>query len=838
LAPPVARLVRNAVALIALGASGPALHAGVLATTVDSAGSVGRKSSLQLNGGNPVISYSDSTNGVVKLATCTADCFTANPTWQIVTVDSGDEPSLQLNGGNPVISYRSGGLKLATCTANCATAAPTWQIVTVDSANGQGFNSLQLNGGNPVIGYSTFFGGYKLLLATCTANCATATPSWEIVTVDNSGDVGWDTSLQLSAGRPVISYRDNANGDLKLATCITSCATFSPFWRIVVVDSAGTVGEYTSLRLSGANPVISYYDRTNANLKLATCTANCTTANPTWQVVTVDSPGDVGQFTSLQLNGGNPVISYYDVANADLKLATCTANCATATPTWQIVTVDGPAFVGLYSSLELSAGNPVVSYYDQFNADLKIAILSPPTVTSVAVPANGNYTTGQNLDFTVNWSDPIIVTGAPVLPLFSGNTARNATYLSGSGTTALAFRHTVQAGDNDGDGIAVDSALSLNGGALTWAGLPATLTLQGVGTTTGVRVVSYTVVSGAGAGGTISPDSPQMVTPGDTVGFIVTPTAGYTAVVGGTCGGTLAGSTFTTSPITADCNVAATFTPNAFAVTPSAGANGSISPGTQQVVLQGDAAVFAVTPNPGYTAAVGGTCGGTLAGNAYTTNAIVGPCTVAATFTQITHTVTPGAGANGTISPSVPQTVAQGATPAFTVTPNAGYGASVGGTCGGTLAGNTFTTNAITANCTVTATFQVVGPPLLGNISTRGRVLTGNDVMIGGFVVQGTGSQTVAIVATGPSLAAFGITQPLADPKITLVRSSDQAVIDANDNWQTHANASQLTAAGFAPSDSLEAAIYTTLQPGAYTVIVEGVGGGTGVAVIGVYRVP
>jgi hypothetical protein len=117
------------------------------------------------------------------------------------------------------------------------------------------------------------------------------------------------------------------------------------------------------------------------------------------------------------------------------------------------------------------------------------------------------------------------------------------------------------------------------------------------------------------------------------------------------------------------------------------------------------------------------------------------------------------------------------------------------------------------------------------------QVLTGNDVMIGGFVIQGVGAQTVAIVATGPSLAAFGIGNPLADPKITLVRSSDQTVIDTNDNWQTHANALQLTAAGFAPSNSLEAAIYTTLQPGAYTAIVEGGGGGTGVAVVGVYRV-
>jgi hypothetical protein len=138
----------------------------------------------------------------------------------------------------------------------------------------------------------------------------------------------------------------------------------------------------------------------------------------------------------------------------------------------------------------------------------------------------------------------------------------------------------------------------------------------------------------------------------------------------------------------------------------------------------------------------------------------------------------------------------------------------------------------------VIGVYEVDGPTIpLNNISTRGRVGTGNDVMIGGFVIQGSGSQTVAIVATGPSLEPFGIANPLVNPKITLVRSSDQAIIGTNDDWQSDANASQLQGAGFSPPDALEAGLYRTLQPGAYTVIVEGVGGGTGVAVIGVYKV-
>jgi len=128
-------------------------------------------------------------------------------------------------------------------------------------------------------------------------------------------------------------------------------------------------------------------------------------------------------------------------------------------------------------------------------------------------------------------------------------------------------------------------------------------------------------------------------------------------------------------------------------------------------------------------------------------------------------------------------------------------------------------------------------PARLANISTRMQVLTGDDVMIGGFVIGGASNKTVAIVATGPSLAAFGIANPLADPTMSLVRSSDQAVLATNDNWQSAGNAAQLQAAGFAPSNALESAILVNLAPGAYTVIVRGVADGTGVAVVAVYEV-
>src|SRR5258706_16453059 len=110
--------------------------------------------------------------------------------------------------------------------------------------------------------------------------------------------------------------------------------------------------------------------------------------------------------------------------------------------------------------------------------------------------------------------------------------------------------------------------------------------------------------------------------------------------------------------------------------------------------------------------------------------------------------------------------------------------------------------------------------------------------MIGGFIINGTTSQTVAIVATGPSLAQYGIANALANPTLSLVRQSDSAVIATNDDWQTAANAATLQSLGFAPSNPLESAILITLNPGAYTAILSGAGGGTGVGIIGVYAVP
>jgi uncharacterized protein GlcG (DUF336 family) len=134
---------------------------------------------------------------------------------------------------------------------------------------------------------------------------------------------------------------------------------------------------------------------------------------------------------------------------------------------------------------------------------------------------------------------------------------------------------------------------------------------------------------------------------------------------------------------------------------------------------------------------------------------------------------------------------------------------------------------------------------ILGNISTRGFVQTGDNVMIGGFVIEGTEPKTVIVRAIGPELTPFGVTNALADPTLEL-HDGTTALIASNDNWQATQiggiiSSNQVSAiqnSGLAPSQANESAIIATLQPGNYTAIVRGKNGTTGVGLVEAYILP
>ena len=224
---------------------------------------------------------------------------------------------------------------------------------------------------------------------------------------------------------------------------------------------------------------------------------------------------------------------------------------------------DGIAIGTLASNggtLRDAAGNNANLTLSSVGSTISVLVdAAAPTVSSVNVPANATYLAGQNLDFTVNFDESIYVNtagGTPQLSLTIGSTTRQAAYISGTGTTALLLRYTVQSGDNDTDGIAVGT-LSVNGGTLRdGAGNNATLTLSSVGSTNSVLVdaLASTISSVS------IPNTAHKV--GDVVNATITVSADaddYTTGSGG-ISGTIAGYALGSLTKTNDTTYTATFT--------------------------------------------------------------------------------------------------------------------------------------------------------------------------------------------------------------------------------------------------------------------------------------
>lgn len=125
-------------------------------------------------------------------------------------------------------------------------------------------------------------------------------------------------------------------------------------------------------------------------------------------------------------------------------------------------------------------------------------------------------------------------------------------------------------------------------------------------------------------------------------------------------------------------------------------------------------------------------------------------------------------------------------------------------------------------------------PAKLGNIATRGVVGSGEQVLIGGLIVI-EGQKGILLTAKGPSLTSRGVSNPVQNPQLQLFLGSQ--LIASNKDWGTNANAAQIAASGVAPTDSREAALQLTLEPGAYTVVVSSEDASSGIGLVEVYGV-
>ena len=216
------------------------------------------------------------------------------------------------------------------------------------------------------------------------------------IVVDGGLLAGQFISMVLdSAGRPGVAYYDANNADLKYAHFNGSS------WDVMTVDSTYTTGYYPSLRFDNSDrPVISYYYKTGSDLKMAYL------SGAAWMLSTIDSSGDVGRYSSLAVNllTGRWSMAYEDTGHGYFKYADQTRSG------W-ITTVDSTTKTGGgYVSLVFSPKpkRPEFSYYDAYNANLKLAIFNGSSWSNQVVASKGTVGLYSNLLIDADGNEDIL----------------------------------------------------------------------------------------------------------------------------------------------------------------------------------------------------------------------------------------------------------------------------------------------------------------------------------------------------------------------------------------------------------------------------------------------
>jgi hypothetical protein len=454
----------------------------------------------------------------------------------------------------------------------------------IDDDDIGGYTSVVLSAaGNPIIAYLDN-ANEDLLLAFCDDAITCSNPT--ITMVDGTGArVGAYTSMVLdSSGNPIIAYQDIGDGDLKIAFCNNNTDCDSPI--LTTIDDVGAVGWHTSIVLDGSgNPIISYYDVTNGNLKIAFCNNNTNCNSPT--LTTVDDGGgdDVGLYTSLVLDGsGNPIISYYDATNDDLLLAFC--NNATNCDAPVLTPVDTTDDVGSHNSLVLdSSGNPIIAYLDitaprnlglafcnnATNCDAPTLTYVPgwPVNTSTQLDSSGNPVIGfidvlNGMDLTIARCNDSVDCDSPSLVVPDGPTltGRDTSLVLDANDNPIVSYFNYEGGVNDlklylPPSLLTNDTLRIDPGdtaAITGAYLDSTGDTFADATPTSVTASPSTTAP-------VTPSTTAPVVPTDTIPGAPTITAPVTPTVvtfgtqfrvtSGTTNGTLSLTTFTLADIAA-----------------------------------------------------------------------------------------------------------------------------------------------------------------------------------------------------------------------------------------------------------------------------------------------
>ena len=455
--------------------------------------------------GNVVFTQSTNSSTFLKISFSSAVSVTS-----IFTFIADNE-----TGGETLIDFTPTGGSNSTITEGIAQS--TGEVVPLNWTNVTEI-TLTVNGG----GFESF-GIDDIILNTNTApviggtsagqnvnDNSTISPFSSITTTDADGD-------NLSA---TITLDDNAKGILSgtglsgsgpYTIASTTAADLQSKLRALSynpTDNRTATSETTTFTVEIDDGTTTDTDNTTTVISSAvapTVTSVSVPANATYVTgQNLDFTVNFGENVTVNTTGGIPQIAI--TIGATTRQATYISGSGTSALLFRHTVLSGDSDTDGIAVGSLDANGSTLKDTGGKDANLTLNSVGAttsvlvdavsPTVNSVSVPANGNYLTGQNLDFTVNFDENVTVNttgGTPQIAITIGATTRQAVYQSGSGTSALVFRYTVQSGDLDTDGIAVGT-LAANGGTLKDAiNNDANLALNSVGTTTGVFVGIETV---------------------------------------------------------------------------------------------------------------------------------------------------------------------------------------------------------------------------------------------------------------------------------------------------------------------------------------------------------
>lgn len=473
---------------------------------------------------------SSGTHTITAKVTDTAGNESAASAGLSITVDTAAPSAIALSS-NTLSNSASANTAVGTLSSTDATVSDTFTYSLVAGAGSTNNSSFSISGTSLVAtnpsalsagSYSVrvrttdVAGNYfeQTFSITVTSNQAPAvsTPTAIALTDTSSTDTFSNQTGTLSAtdadADAIASY--GIQGGTTGGSDVIGAATYD-------VSKLGTYGTLYVKSSDGSYVYVPNASAINGRLantsETFTVTATDNNASPATGTATLtvnitgvnDTPTDIGlTAASVSQSGG---------ANATVGTLSTTDTDAGDTHTYTLVSGVGDTNNGLFnisgtSLRATNAGSMAPGTYtvrvqttDAASATyaeaMTITVVDDvtPTVASVSVPANAWYVAGQNLDFTVNFSESVTVAttgGTPRIALTVGTTTVYADYVSGSGTTALVFRYTVQTNDLDTNGIAVGT-LALNGGSLADAsGNNAVLTLNSVGSTSAVLVDAVT----------------------------------------------------------------------------------------------------------------------------------------------------------------------------------------------------------------------------------------------------------------------------------------------------------------------------------------------------------